>query len=401
MDLERLVYIASLAEKYVRGSLTEEERRELDAWRGQSERNSRLFKRLCSEGFVEEWRERELWFDSDKACEDFMKCVVPERRRRVGFWYYAAVMVILLIGGSVFFRQSARQADSGRSEPLGHGCSIARLTLDNGEVIELTGNKRDTLLQAGVQLITTGQSVVYDSARVVAAEGYHQLEVPRKGEFFLVLGDGTRVWLNSETRLRYPVCFNQQERRVEVEGEAYFEVRKDSLRPFRVEIPGRGKIEVTGTAFNVHYYPDEAVALVTLVQGRVNLLAGNAEIGLQPGEQGYISGGSSGKKAVNTALYTAWKDGRFVFREQSLEEIMRTISRWYDVNIEFTDPEVKQVTFSGNLRRYDDFGKVINMLEAVRVAVFEVNGNNIRVGVYKKPADVVNQPAGFRQGAGK
>lgn len=383
MEVKELEYIASLIEKHLRGTLTEEEKKELEAWLQQSEKNPAIFKRICSEDFLSTGRERELGFDTERAFRQFIKEAKPVRKRRwLSYGRYVAALVILLTVGGIWMWQSVVREQSAIPSLLAPGCPMARLTLADGRVVELTEAIQDTFLQGKVELTTTGKSLSYKAENNLPAEGYNELEVPRKGEFFLILSDGTKVLLNSGTRLRYPVCFAATERVVEMEGEAYFEVRKDSRRPFRVKMMGKGVVEVTGTAFNVHHYQEEGEILVTLVEGKVNLSAEAKGIELCAGEQGYIVAGEVGKRKVNTTLYTAWKDGRFVFKEQTLEEIMRTLSRWYDLDIVFTDEQVRKVTFSGNLRRYDEFGKIIRMLESIRVARFEVKGNHINVGAY-------------------
>lgn len=440
MGVTELGYIAILIEKHLRGELTVREQEELDAWLHGSERNREMFRWICSHEFLEEGRRKELWFNEGEAWERFSGEVylssgksrsqsptfrqsqpvhpessksrpgqsrrkgltseqpgIPRRRRlRSVFRWGVAAAAVLLIGSGVWMWRMSGREQVREVSLLAAGSPSARLTLADGQVVALSGALRDTLIQGNVRVVTDGKSLAYQPEKKTATTARNQLEVPRKGEFFLLLSDGTRVWLNSETTLRYPVCFADSERRVEVLGEAYFEVRRDSLRPFRVELPGRGAVEVTGTAFNVHHYPDETKTLVTLTEGRVNLFSGPDSLKMQAGEQGCMEEGGLEKKTVNTHLYTAWKDGRFVFKEQPLEEIMQTLARWYDVDIEFADEEVRQSTFSGNLRRYDDFGKIIRMLEAIRVARFEVQGNQIRVFIYKKPVEGANQPAPFR-----
>lgn len=385
MEVESLIYLAGLIKKYLRGELESGEKEVLDRWLSQSDKNDEAFRRICSEEFLQEYRKRELLFSADEACERFMREVSPRRvGRTLRRIRYVAAVVVVLIGSGVLYQMWTTRPETVMEVYPAAGSAMARLTLADGRVMQFSGNVADTLQQSGVKLYASGEKIEYRLENEAKATGFNELEVPRKGEFFLLLSDGTRVWLNSETRLRYPVVFSAKERQVEVSGEAYFEVYQEG-RPFKVKISGQSTVEVTGTAFNVHAYPDEGMTKVTLVEGSVNLSNLLGKVALVPGEQGFIvSGGLPEKSPVNVSLYTAWKDGRFVFKEQTLEEIMQTISRWYDVRVEFADPEVAQETFSGNIRRYDDFGKIIGMLESIRIARFEVKGNQIYVFAYTK-----------------
>lgn len=385
MEVESLIYLAGLIKKYLRGELESGEKEVLDRWLSQSDKNDEAFRRICSEEFLQEYRKRELLFSADEACERFMREVSPRRvGRTLRRIRYVAAVVVVLIGSGVLYQMWTTRPETVMEVYPAAGSAMARLTLADGRVMQFSGNVADTLQQSGVKLYASGEKIEYRLENEAKATGFNELEVPRKGEFFLLLSDGTRVWLNSETRLRYPVVFSAKERQVEVSGEAYFEVYQEG-RPFKVKISGQSTVEVTGTAFNVHAYPDEGMTKVTLVEGSVNLSNLLGKVALVPGEQGFIvSGGLPEKSLVNVSLYTAWKDGRFVFKEQTLEEIMQTISRWYDVRVEFADPEVAQETFSGNIRRYDDFGKIIGMLESIRIARFEVKGNQIYVFAYTK-----------------
>lgn len=386
MEIKLSIYIAGLIKKYLRGELNPGEKEELDRWLSQSDRNKEAFRRICSEDFLQEYRQRELLFSAGEACERFLEETKPRRASRSLRWIrYVAAVVVLLIGSGILYHVRTSRPEPVMAAFPAAGAAMARLTLSDGRVMQFSGVMSDTLQQAGVRLYASGEKIEYRLESGEKTNGFNELEVPRKGEFFLLLSDGTRVWLNSETRLRYPVVFAATERQVEVSGEAYFEVSKDTDRPFLVNIPGQTTVEVTGTAFNVHAYPDEVMTKVTLVEGCVSLSNPLGKVALLPGEQGQaVTGRLPEKSLVNVNLYTAWKDGRFVFKEQTLEEIMQTISRWYDVQVEFADQAVRQVTFSGNIRRYDDFGKIIGMLESIRIARFEVKGNQIYVFAYTK-----------------
>lgn len=388
MDIKELTDIARLVEKHLQGELSPQEKESLNEWLSRSEENRVVFRRLCSETFIEQWRSEELLFNPEEAYVRFAaeRSACQKKRRSFRFTGYVAASVLVLLGITVGIWKM--KFSDNRTEPflLHSGSSMATLTLDDGRVIAFAGGMRDTLLEEGVQLLVSGKGIEYKAGQGSLSRRYNELEVPRKGEFFLLLSDGTKVWVNSETRMRYPVVFDSTERVVELEGEAFFKVHQDLARPFRVRMKDLGTVEVTGTSFNVHNYADEDMIRVTLEEGAVRLFAGNESEELEPGEQGYFAPGESlGKKKVNVNLFTDWKNGRFVFKEQSLEDIMQTVARWYDVQVEFANESVQKVTFTGNIRRYDDFSKIIRMLEAVKVARFEISGNRIYVSEYIQP----------------
>ena len=195
----------------------------------------------------------------------------------------------------------------------------------------------------------------------------------------ITLEDGTEVYFNSETKFRYPVKFEESERRVFLEGEAYFKVKRDE-RPFSVEMGGN-RIEVLGTEFNARFYPDEDKQMTTLVSGKVKFISGKDEsLELSPGEQAILtSKGKLIRKSVDVNLYTAWKDGNFVFRKQRLEEVLNTLARWYDVNVFYEDVSRKEVEFTGNIKRFERFEEILYLLRMTGDTDFEVKGKNIFV----------------------
>ena len=207
---------------------------------------------------------------------------------------------------------------------------------------------------------------------------YNTIQVPRGGEYSLTLADGTRVWLNSQSSLRFPVAFRGEERRVQLTGEAYFEVTPGRKR-FIVETKSVA-VRVLGTAFDVNAYEDETVIRTTLVRGKVEILAGGKEACvLQPGQQSVVerATGKTGVLQVNTSLYTQWKDGRFVFRDHTLEDIMRTLARWYDMEYEFVDPGLQQQRFYGVINRFEDVKGLLAQFEKTGKVKFEYEGNRV------------------------
>lgn len=234
------------------------------------------------------------------------------------------------------------------------GHTQAVLTLDNGETVNLgVDSLRNSRMIAEAQ---KGEEFTYST-----------MQTPRGGEFKVMLEDGTEVWLNADTRLRYPEKFSGNERRVEVDGEAYFKVAPDSERPFYV-VSGTQEIKVYGTEFNVTSYGDEPAVYTTLVKGSISLkiIGGNgSELMLTPGHQAVVDKGQSTArvKTVDTEVVTSWRSGTFVFEDQTLEQIMRTLSRWYDFDYEFADKSVASIVFMGSIPRYGSFAEVADIFK--------------------------------------
>ncbi|MFQ3214701.1 MAG: transmembrane sensor [Marivirga sp.] len=206
----------------------------------------------------------------------------------------------------------------------------------------------------------------------------HILETPRGGEFKLTLTDGTKVWINAASKLIYPSRFSKTERVVTLEGEAYFEVTHDSKRPFIVH-SGKQQIKVLGTSFNLTHYPNEAITS-TLVKGKIQIdtKKGSNTI-LSSGEQATYNQNNESleTKKVNTNHFTAWKDGLFYFNDEPLEEIMKALSKWYDFDVIYKNEKIKDVRFTGTLKRYESFKEVTNIIQMTGHVNFKLKGTKV------------------------
>ena len=210
---------------------------------------------------------------------------------------------------------------------------------------------------------------------------FNQLIVPRGGLYLLILSDGTRVWMNSDSRLKYPVIFSGNKREVILSGEAYFDVVKDESVPFIVKTE-TGNIEVLGTEFNIKCYPDEASLVTTLVNGKVRFDDGiNPSVILKPEEQLIFEkeNGLSIVRKVNVNYYTSWKENRLSFQEETLDVIMKTLSRWYDVEIVFEDSALKELEFSGNLDKFTGIQDFLSLFELGVNVKFEVKNRTVYI----------------------
>jgi len=261
----------------------------------------------------------------------------------------------------------------------------AMLILADGSEHDLTSGTQSTIIATdGTKIINTGNKLEYTEKKEQPEEvKYNTLKIPRGGEYFLILSDSTKVWLNSETSLRFPVQFAGNARSVELTGEAYFEVTKNKDVPFVVS-SGNQEVKVLGTQFNISSYADDQQIRTTLVEGRVELsLTDNPEskLVLNPNEQSIVGQNTNqiSKRSVDASQYVAWKDGRFVFKDQMLGNIMKTLSKWYNVDVNFSREDLKQLKFTGNLERYADFSDILKKIERTNEVKFAITNNQITI----------------------
>ena len=232
------------------------------------------------------------------------------------------------------------------------------------------------------QAVGTGlrYSTRNDSAQgaVPAQVEYNVIKVPRGGEYTLTLEDGTKIWLNSETELKFPVRFVGKTREVKIVGEGYFEVAKDSLRPFVVRA-GDVRTQVLGTSFNVKAYRDEKVRAVTLVSGKVSVSAGRERELLSPGWQAAWDEerGALSKQKVDVKPIVSWKTGMFDFVDMPLEELTTQLSRWYDVDFFFVNESIKNIHFTGAVKRANTLKFMLDFVSLTSDVGYEIKGKTI------------------------
>ena len=379
--------IARIIQKSLKGKLSESEEKLLSDWRKVSEENEHAFQRMISEDFYTVGMEKLETYDYRVAYGRFLQKKYQQRRKRrflINMARVAAVALpfvialVLYVGLNREEEQTLRPSLASNILP---GTSKAVLTLANGQMIPLGKETTDsTIITDGTQISASGSGITYADGGESEAVVYNKLDIPRGGEFCLTLSDGTRVWLNSETSIQYPVVFGTKERRVFIQGEAYFEVAKDAKKPFTVQFMS-SSVTVLGTSFNIRAYPEEKQSQTTLAEGSVRIYSPGSSMLLKPGEQAEVSAlsGEMVKQEVEVKNFTSWKDGRFVFEQQPLEDIMRTLERWYDIRVIFRDEGAKRISLSGNLKRYGDFSQVMNMLQMTGDVRFELHGNDVYI----------------------
>lgn len=313
-----------------------------------------------------------------------MRKIRASRRRKL-YWLSAAASIMVVFSLSLFLwinGEDSGQKNTGVPAPQRKG--QVELILSSGERMVLgtdslrLGNRveagmlRDSLRKLSYLQAPAGQDG--------QEEIFNTLVIPVGGLYELELSDGTRVWLNSVSQLRYPVQFAGKERKVYLSGEAYFDVKTDSLRPFIVESGGMN-VRVYGTEFNVTAYRDEKLR-TTLVQGKVGIkVDGEKELLLRPGQMAEYDAQTKHLEVqeVNAYLYTAWKEGTFAFKDETIEEIMGRLSRWYDLNVFYANEEVKKQLYDGIIPQVKDFEDVLRMIEGTATIHFEIKGNTVIV----------------------
>jgi transmembrane sensor len=287
--------------------------------------------------------------------------------RKTHWWRYAAA-VVLIFAGSVAFLLTTKQPSptdvTVRSVVL-PGTNGAVLTLADGTqlVLDSLGNGV-VASQQGTKVVMKNGLLEYQATGNDMQAAYNTLEVPRGRQFRLTLPDGSRVWLNAASSIKYPTIFAGQERMVEVNGEAFFEVEKDAAKPFMVKVNNSSVIEVLGTSFNVNTYDDEHLIKTTLVEGSLRVNADSDRQILKPGQQAQVQAGSSLKVVsnINISQVMAWKNGYFDFNDADLPVMMRQLERWYDIEVVY-EGKVPDVTFKGKMDRNVQLADMVGFLK--------------------------------------
>ncbi|MDR0765607.1 MAG: FecR domain-containing protein [Odoribacteraceae bacterium] len=302
-----------------------------------------------------------------------------KRRRAILPWSVAAACALVAWGALTLV--PSREPLPAPAEIL-PGSPRAELRLGNGQRIALSpGEKRTILDDSLVEIRNDENTLTYTPRADAGNDTRDTLVVPPGGEYILVLADGTRVFLNSSSRLTFSFSLAGDRREVELQGEAYFEVRADVARPFVVKA-GEVTVEALGTSFNVNAGTTRRVVAMTLESGRVRVTAGEDSREATPGEQVLYDRqtGTLAARAVETELYTSWKDGYYLFRETPLEEIMETLSGWYNVNVIYMDERVKTTRFTGRLQRAGDIRYLLDRFAETGAISTSVEGNDVMIG---------------------
>ena len=377
--LKQAYRTAYLIAGHIRQTLTEEETDELNDWILLSRENMELFAELTDEKNIAASLERYEKIKVEEALAATKKHITFSKpRSTVRTWQYAlAACVILAIGIFMYTRFAGTTKDDPviavHHDDIDPGNNEAVLLLPDGKRVPLAAGP-DTLLQGKVEVLRNKGEIVYASSD--AGSEYHTLTIPRKGQYKVILPDGTKVWLNSESSIKFPTAFNSSERKVFVTGETFFEVAHDASKPFRA-VAGDITVEALGTQFNINAYTNEASLAATLVEGSVKVSVGTMNEILKPGEQSQWSGGALTKLGVDANATSAWRMNQFQFKNTSLDVIMRQIERWYDAKVIYKD--AVNLHLNATIERNVPVSKLLHLLEATEQVHFNVEDNVITV----------------------
>ena len=353
--------------------IDEEKRSELNKWLKKRKENQTLFQHLEDPAYQSQHFSRYTQFNAIEGWEK----VEPRLKSKSNNRFYRllpyAAILILCIGIITFLRTNSPQTNIPVSLHKNISNPTVRLVMEDGNTLELNTTDSSQRLEHE-DFKSDGKQLVYKHTESSGSPRFHLLQVPRGGEYALVLADGTRVWLNAETELSYPSYFSGKDRRVKLKGEAYFEVTADTSMPFIVETKHL-QINVLGTSFNISAYPDESHH-ATLAKGKIKAIYEEKQVILSPGEQALLTDSGMIVHAGDIATYTSWKERRFVFKNKPLQEVARDLERWYNVRLTIRQ-DAQPIRLTANLPKYENIEKILHIIENIARVKCETNDQEI------------------------
>lgn len=377
--------IAEILAAFFINSPTEKNREEFEAWKKEKEKNQELAEHILDKENYTKFEDTASRFDrqtgwvafqehlilksgesADKTPESMRLKSLP-KNRFIHYLKYAAAVIILFASGLFYWLNRPVEQEKAPvfAYQIEAGTTGARLTMADGKVVDI--EKDQTFLMKE----TDGTVIMTDSTGIgyITQDAQDEKEIRNSiqtltgMEYTLTLSDGTKVYLNAESKIDFPASFKGSQRVVELSGEAYFDVAKDVEHPFIVKMRDLS-VKVLGTSFNVRAYEDEKEITTTLAEGKVQVFDGQKFEDITPGEQVVYAKETKDMtvRQVDVSFYSAWREGRFVFRNERLEDIMAVLARWYDFEYQFMDEDVKNVRIGAKLNRYSNMNPIIDML---------------------------------------
>ena len=368
--------INHLIDRYLNGSATGQERAQIESWYNSQDHS-----------FVSELKAHQIASDLNKV-ENYLQLSSSseqtEQPKRANLWLRisAAAAILCAIAGTTYFfyHQNNKTTEIANTTDIAPGKIGATLTLSSGKKIALSeATKGELAKEAGLTISKTADGQLSYSQNPHSEQNkINTLSTARGETYMIVLSDQTKVWLNAASSLTYVANLNENGKRsVKLTGEAYFEVAKDKAHPFIVA-SGKQQVEVLGTHFNINSYSDEPGIKTTLLEGSVKVTAGTESKTLKPGQQAELNT-KINISEVDTETALAWKNGYFDFDHENLESILKKVSRWYDVEIEYKNQALKTQVFSGTISRFKNVSQILDKLELTKAVHFKIQGRSIIV----------------------
>jgi transmembrane sensor len=315
--------------------------------------------------------------------------IAPQKGNKYLWLKVAAVLLLSFLVGLFFINNKKPKLQPAiakiKQKVILPGGNKAYLTMADGSRIILNDAKNgDLVTKPGLKVSKTSNGMlVYhfnkttDNTSLNAKPEYNTITTPRGGQYQVILNDGTKVWLNAASSLKFPQAFTGKQREVELTGEAYFEVAKNKAKPFMVQANGT-QVQVLGTHFNVNAYGDNDGVTTTLLEGLVRMASGRSTVMLTPGQQGTVGKNGTPILVSNADMEEtmAWKNGLFVFHDASILNIMKQVSRWYDVDVEYLD-DVQNNEFGGAISKYKSITELLNIMQLTRSIHYKIEGRRV------------------------
>ena len=377
----------ALYEKYMSGQCTADEKKLLDTYRDEMT--------LSDDGWDDDLVKEEdvrtrIW----QRLNDNRKIIqLPSRKIAKYRWLQVAAVFLAVLFAGIFFIQRKKNHETGtvkltnkEQKSILPGGNKAYLTLANGSRIVLDDAQNGKLAtRPGVTVSKAGNGMlVYhftnsnNNTAAATTPEFNTITTPRGGQYQVVLEDGTRVWLNAASSIKFPQAFTGVTREVELTGEAYFEVAKNKAKPFIVQANGT-RVQVFGTHFNINAYGDNNKVTTTLLEGSVRMSSGSSAVMLVPGQQGdAVNGGAAIKVSPADMQQTmAWKNGLFIFHDLNITEVMKQVGRWYDIDVEYRDDDVKKNEFGGTISKYKNITELLDVMVLTRSIHYKIEGRRV------------------------
>jgi len=385
--------IASLIHKFLKDELDEREKLELQEWRDQSDVNNRIFEKLTGEEYLLAAVGDAYKIDSDEVAQQKINALIDQDQQATGYvqqtdritlrsiWprlsVAAAILILLAVSAIYIIKKNHQEApvvaEVKKAKPdIAPGTYKATVTLADGSTVALDSASNAIISQqGGIAVKNNNGQLVYDAkSSPVGGTGevlYNTVSTAKGQTYPVLLSDNSRVWLNSESSIRFPVSFAPGERKVQITGEVYFEVAHDASKPFIASVNGVD-IQVLGTKFNINAYNDEEAIRTTLIEGSVRVSKGGQKKQIKPGQQAQVI--SNDIKVVDNVdldKITAWKQGLFAFKGDKLQDVMKDLARWYNIDVVYEGSGTQDVEITGNIFRNWNLSEVLKILSTLNI----------------------------------